>query len=546
MIKQLKHKNPKERGQALILIAVTFVVLLAFVGLATDVGLLFIRYGQLRAAVDAAALAAAAQIREGRTDTQIVASAKQVIELNGVSPDTVVVEQCTDDPLAPGADLCRTPPVKLVRVIGSVQSELGFLQLIGASTVPLVSSATAEAASLDVILVIDVSQSMANEGDEEYGTGNPLTDRNFNDPSQCNPTNTCIPFKNVKESAVQFAQNILNLPATKEADRIAIVTFSDGWEMGGTVSHIPGHWTYDKDEAVATINALNVYEGWADVCPPREDWADETKLGLCREYDESTPANFIGFQCPLDAPGNSYDDLSTCTTTNIGGGLLTAAGVYSVDARPNALRVVILLTDGANNASSAAPDDCGLGACTVDDIRDNLPFGYCPSDDPKCRDDDARWSSRHIPGASFPNCPPAVFDTSGQTNPNVDCPNLYDADDFAMDVADFLACDPYAPASLCRQSGQGSIIFTIGLGNSVVGSVDSSGWRAFGAYLLRYIANVGDDGDPDPFIDLCKDNYSNNAELSISCGNYYFIQNVNQLPAVFEAIASRIFTRLAR
>jgi Flp pilus assembly protein TadG len=52
-------------GQAIIIIAFAFIALIAFVGIATDVALLFVRYSTLRRAVDAAAIAAAGQVREG-------------------------------------------------------------------------------------------------------------------------------------------------------------------------------------------------------------------------------------------------------------------------------------------------------------------------------------------------------------------------------------------------------------------------------------------------------------------------------------------------
>jgi len=535
MMKRLifKYKQVAERskGQALILIAITFVGMLAFVGLATDVGMLFINYGHLRRAVDAASLAAAAQIREGRSETQVTAAATQTMHLNGIDPATVIVQQCDQgDP--DKQDLCLDPPVKLVRVIGQTTSPLAFLQLVGVTSFPLTASAVAEAASLDVILVIDVSQSMAEGGAEFYGEpGN----ENLNDPTQCNTTNTCQPFERVKEAAQGFAENILNLPAAEEADRLAIVTFSNGWETGATTSQIGGSgWTYDRDEAVAAIQGLNVYEGYN--C---ED-GDEETLGNCRYYDDG---EFAYWMCP---PFENLGDYSTCPTTNIGGGLLVAANLFTVEERPNALRVVVLLTDGTNNATSAAPDDCEEeGPCTADHIRDNLPFGYCPqiAGNPQCRDNDVL--SRTVPDeGDYPFCPPAIFETS--PGDNLECPAEYDADDFTKDIADFLACASFNPEDACRMAGQGAIIFTIGMGDYVIDQVDESGWRAFGAYLLRYIANVGDNGDPDSGTDLCADYYDNNEELKTDCGNYYYIQDVVELPAVFEAIASRIFTRLAR
>jgi len=52
----MKTKDPsrRERGQALILLALAFIGLAAFIGLTVDAGILFTNVGHLRRAVDAA------------------------------------------------------------------------------------------------------------------------------------------------------------------------------------------------------------------------------------------------------------------------------------------------------------------------------------------------------------------------------------------------------------------------------------------------------------------------------------------------------------
>ena len=52
-----KNDSANESGQTLVLIALLFVVLLLFVGLAVDVGFGFVRSSQFSRAVDAAVLA---------------------------------------------------------------------------------------------------------------------------------------------------------------------------------------------------------------------------------------------------------------------------------------------------------------------------------------------------------------------------------------------------------------------------------------------------------------------------------------------------------
>ncbi len=173
-------KRQREGGQALILVAVAFLVLLAIVGLTTDVGQLFIYYGHLRQAVDAASLAASGQFREMRQLQDLTAVAAEAIELNGIATDmyTVTVQTCeaecnyahgvfwgqcssaggggsSNDP-----QLCTTPRRKLARVTTSLDVPTIFLHLVGVQTLRVSASSIAEAASVDVVLVIDISDSM--------------------------------------------------------------------------------------------------------------------------------------------------------------------------------------------------------------------------------------------------------------------------------------------------------------------------------------------------------------------------------------------------
>ena len=148
-----------QSGQAIILLALGMVVLLVFVGLVTDVALLFVRYSQLRRAIDAASIAAAGQVRENRDYADVALTARQFIRLYNLDPERVLVQTCVTNPTDPA--LCVNPPRKLVRVIAQVDSPTTFLRLIGWNTITLETSAIAETAVLDVALVLDISESMS-------------------------------------------------------------------------------------------------------------------------------------------------------------------------------------------------------------------------------------------------------------------------------------------------------------------------------------------------------------------------------------------------
>ncbi len=211
--KAVKLLNRRSRnGQAIILLAFAFVTLLAFVGIAVDVALMFVRYSSLTRAVDAAAISAASQVREGVDYRSLQAAAQLYIKQQAnIDVKTVRVETCETeifdlveeyrakgltppvDPLGeilswsvnppPGrkpSELCKEDPQKLVRVSAQVDSPTTFLQLIGWGTVKLVASSLSQTAVLDVALVLDVSISQTFDtlyAQESYALGADGTNR---------------------------------------------------------------------------------------------------------------------------------------------------------------------------------------------------------------------------------------------------------------------------------------------------------------------------------------------------------------------------------
>lgn len=612
-----------ERGQALVIIAMATMGLLAFIGLMVDAGILFIGVGHLRRAVDAAALAASSQFREARTYDQIKASAREVIHLNGVEPTDLHLWWCapglgTGDPLAEPHDpgLCAAPGApqrKLVRVEAKTVVRFAFLTIIGFHSTEIVAGAVSEAASVDVALAIDTSDSMAfdaacDDGDDDNGDGlsdncthfvggdeepipppnpdaegptadalqdsldcyngldddgdgfaddgcpeAPLTapecrngldddgdgqiddgcrDDYYRNPAMCNILDAggadglpgeCHPFEEVKLAAVSFIDR-LYFPF----DRVAVVTYDINASLIMPITN-----TLTVDQRKDAVRNLVVSR---------------------RRVPVGYPGAITG--CNWTGPGT---DVSGCTNTSIGGGLKAAGNEFGrVPIRRESVWVVILLTDGAANASELG--DAGI------------LNKFCPPStwgQPYCRD--ASVNTRHTvldptiwqsPPLGFPPDPGHTEPYNPENSYNAGDPlAVYDADDFARDMADFAACAPKIAdaAEWCKDSldytsdegGQGAIIYAIGLGQLVINNL--YGDPNAGDDLLRYVANVGLDGDPDPSVgpDPCSlvaepgppDPSQND---SYNCGNYYFSETGTGLTSVFESIASRIFTRLTK
>ena len=125
LFRRIGHKG--QTGQSLVILALGFLALLGFVGIVTDVSVLFIRYSTMRRALDAAAIAAAGQMRRVQ-DTQMITdptdpgynplfpngiadgqatsvatlnlAARQFIEVYGLNPKSVLVETCRSQQVA--------------------------------------------------------------------------------------------------------------------------------------------------------------------------------------------------------------------------------------------------------------------------------------------------------------------------------------------------------------------------------------------------------------------------------------------------------------
>ena len=474
--------NNPERGQVIIIVAMAMIGLVAFVGLAIDTGLVFVGQGRLRRAVDAAALAAASNFRQGYDIDELRDSAYELLVLNGV------IDPLADPTLVSQVDTCNSLPgdpelcvgedqwKKLVRVDATGTVDLAFLSVIGITDVAINASATGEAASMDLVLVIDTSDSMARD------TG--AAGQEDNDPSVCNLDNSCEPFDDVKSAAAYFASQLVY-----PYDRVAIIGFD-------REAIVVQNFSNDLTTIANSIGGMEVYDprdpatpGWTGDC----DDMPAGWTGPCRRYVAGT---YQGFDCPhFFATGNPTD----CTTTNIGEGVYDTGNLLADQGRREAHWVVVLLTDGAANSS--------------------LNGAYCPTiwhTDPFCRSnlEGANWTRYCFDNsATYAWCRETG---AGKPNGVVDA-TKYNSDDFARDMFDYVGIN------------QDATIFTIGLGDQVVTSlplVDEDGdgdLDGAGERLLAYAASD-----------------------EVGAGLYIQSASSGDLEAAFDEILDRIATRLSK
>jgi hypothetical protein len=368
--------------------------------------------------------------------------------------------------------------------------------------VTLNASAVGEAATIDLVLIIDTSGSMAYETDDDDKPSS------GDDPSVCNVADNCEPMRRIKDVALEFVDSLIYFGY----DRVSVVAMT-GQTPGADrdpVEVLP--LTFSRDGILNSIDNLKVFQ-------PRVCDGTDTP-GECLQYNEDN-GSFIRAICEIynNYGYNYWADPSSCPSSNIGGTLklaqhaLSGSGEAS-NQRPEALWVVVLLAGGPANATDATED---------------YPFGYCPPNtwldghgqDPWCRD--PYPSTRHSADD------PLVM----YTNPHPDYDqepfliSLYDAEDYARDMADNLAA---------MKSNGGVTIYTIGLGQQIRAPARGNGFQIIpnepppAEFLLEYIAEEA----------------GNTLNPNINHGNYFYAPTSQTLRNIFDIIARNIATKISQ
>lgn len=483
-----------KRGQAIVMIAVMLVGLIAIIGLLTDGGTLLIEYARLKRGIDSASIGAAQQFRKNFTQADLNNAAQEFLQLNQSDVFDVQTDTCLNHPGDPV--LCTTPLRKLVRVTASRHVNFGFLRVIGINSTDITATSIGEAASVDLVLVIDTSISMA-----AGTTGDPNIIDPGDDPSQCNLNNTCQPLANVKSIARTFAAKLFY-----PYDRVAIVALTSQsvngtrdpimvWQLQST-----GDGPTDQANVDSHLAGLKVFQPRTCTNPLSND----NLPGPCLNYPDGV--NFAGQECPMYRNTNPNDP-TTCNSTNGGGGLLLAGSEFtdsSISVRKDSFWAVIALFSGTPNSSFPWAGDTGH------------PNGYCPNygglwgvpnGGPLCIQPSMDWTT-------LTGDPTRHYITNGNPSPN------YTSLDYARDMADYVA-DPV--------NGQGASIFTIGLGNRVENSSTYNGTAdpAEAEKFLKYAASTA-------------------GGTSANHGKYYYAPDTSTLDTIFLDIYKNITTRISQ
>ena len=329
--KNTQLRSQRERGQALVLIALSLVVLIAAIGLATDGTLIYRAKQDLQRTLDSAALAAAYKLPN---QTNASKAAYQFGRLHGYNFDPSGNKLTITFPV-------YDPPRKAVAVQGTADVNLAFMSIIGFHTVKLSAQGEAESAPMDIYLVLDMSESMTYD---TYDTSKPNNGRPtpwppvgwpYSDcklPSNwvsqsdciakyCNWARVCDPLdKHIKPAAKYFVDQL-----DPVFDRVGLVVYH---QFGVKIIDLSNNFTAVKT-AIENINAFD-YQGGDD------------------------------YLCPNTSPAGCNKN------TNIGDGIMFAHNGIASIGRMDAIWSMVLLTDGKANiyrSCSGCPPSCGGATC---------------------------------------------------------------------------------------------------------------------------------------------------------------------------------------
>jgi hypothetical protein len=317
------HKRThRERGQALVIIALSLVVLIAAVGLATDGTLLYKTKQELQRTVDSAALAAAYKLPNQSNASQ---AAYEFGRLHGYNFDPVTNPLVISYPV-------YSPPRKAVSVKGTTTVNFAFLSIVGIRSMQVSATGEAESAPLDVFLIFDLSQSMVYDTIKPspwppsgFTTCNNWDNGSYYDciAKYCNWGRKCDPLDvHIKPAAKFFIDQL-----DPQFDRVGVVAYD---QQGIVVIPLSSNFTAVK----AAIDSMNAFD------------------------HQGSP----GSACPHTSP-------SACNkNTNIGDGIMFAHNSIASDGRKDAIWSMVLMTDGRANiyrSCTGCPPNCGASACNT-------------------------------------------------------------------------------------------------------------------------------------------------------------------------------------
>lgn len=296
-ILQSPSSRQRQRGQILILVGLTLVVLIGAVGLAVDLGRAYGVKARLNAAVDAAAIGAARALAEGVDDTARIANAQAAaLRFFGLNYPANFL---ATTPSAPATSAVHEASGRwTVSVSATAQMPTTFMRVLGQTQVNVAAAGEAIRRDLDVLLVMDTSGSLAP------------------------PYSPSTVFPTLKNAAIN--NFIAKFAAGVGGDRVGLVTFASGAVLDVAIDKTSARG-FNRTTVTNAINALNAEGATASAEGLRKGMDElnavpvalQSSLRVILFFSDGAP-NLVSGTFPRSSGGsrayNLYSDVSGVAT----------------------------------------------------------------------------------------------------------------------------------------------------------------------------------------------------------------------------------------
>ena len=484
-----------ERGVVLVLYALMMLfIIVPVVGLAIDAGIMYMIKGKLQTAVDGAALGAARSLAADviLADQESNAGAAGIANYHANFPNNWMGVTPVNDPTVDWSQ--STASTAVVQITGTVAAPTWFMRILGFNSVTVSATSTATRRNLNVILVVDRSQSLSDEGN-------------------C-PT--------LKADAESFVSNSF----VEGRDQVGLVTFGTSYNYDFALN------TTFKSTLTTELSNLNC-TGFTNAAAGLTTGVNallanttnnQFALNVIVFFTDGEP-NTMTFGVNTTSPQTTatpnpstssatYNPLPVLTTSSCNPHTAgtTISGVIAGDVTYNTWGGVFNWTNGGIpvnsdfNAASGPPTGCSfqggsgvIGSGNSPSFRNDI--ASLPSADAFGNSTNTTWASN----GSFPYSV-SLTGSTWYSQQNLENAGINALDNAAQNgrIAAAAANMPY-------------VVYTIGLNPTVYGTINQA--------LLQRVAN-------DPASPVYQTTYT--------AGKFYYVPSAGQLSQAFAAIASDI------
>jgi Flp pilus assembly protein TadG len=356
------RRRARQKGIALLLMAILAITLVPMVGLAIDAAVLYVVKARVSAACDGASLAAARNLNVGQTMAQQAASAHDRAEsffyanipsnFLGATRGTPVIDIPTT----------TTNNVLTVTTSGSATVSTYFMRMLGVNDVVVNATGTASRRNVNLMMVLDRSMSMQQSGSCA--------------PMRAAAKDFVSKFVDGRDKLglIHFGTNtVLAFPpaANFKSASTNVASIIDGLSCVDSTSMSAAYWrAYQELVNLSEPGALNVIVLFTDGIPNGIDATFDVRTASDTRFGYSGGPCGTGVQCVVPAPAAS------CRSSAQISGVVAAMGDLNATGDTRGIWISQGPATGSYNQQKVNRSGCSYssGSNTENRVRADLKF----------------------------------------------------------------------------------------------------------------------------------------------------------------------------